>query len=99
VLATFSRLLGVLTAALIGIAAISPQTVSIRHASTCATAIFLGFLQRFFKPPPSSNSTEDRLNLPLQIDQLWNPRGHDRAISEWCREEQTWEAVFCREAF
>jgi len=40
------------------LSATSPQTPSVREISTCKIQLFLSDLQRFFKPPPWSDSND-----------------------------------------
>jgi hypothetical protein len=48
--------LGHLTLRLASLAQGEPQTLSVREISTCGIQLFLSNVQRFFEPPPSSNS-------------------------------------------
>jgi hypothetical protein len=63
--------------------------LSVREISTCGIRLFLSNLQRFFKPSPSSKSTEKSRDLPAQTDELWahsreDSGNHERADGAHC---------------
>jgi hypothetical protein len=45
--------------------------ISVREISTCLIQLFLSNLQRFFKPSPSSNSTDKPPDFTMKSHGLW----------------------------
>ena len=65
------RPLGHLTLRLASLAQGEPQTLSVREISTCRIQLSLSDLQRFFKPSPSSNSTDKPPDFTMRTHGVW----------------------------